>query len=345
MSNQNLKIIQVIDTLSIGGGERVFIDMCNILKENNENVEVLFLLNPGELKNELHNEILFNALNRKSKWNFYKMYECSLLLKKNNIIHCHFRHVYRYVALICFLFRIKSKVILHDHYGSIDINKSVPFLFKSLLKPKTYIGVSNSLTDWAIDFLKINKKNVFTLQNIILKTNKVKKLSNTKDLILVSNIKPIKNNKFVLDVIKHTDFTLLMVGKNQDDFYYEELEKAKSDLNLKVEIDQSITQIQPILNNFKLGLHTSMSESGPLVLIEYLAQGLPFLAYETGEIAKVLKPYFPEYFIDNFIVDEWIKRINYLLETPLDKRQMEDVFEKHFSKNEYYNRLKKIYND
>jgi glycosyltransferase involved in cell wall biosynthesis len=341
MSSKTLKILQVIDTLNVGGGERVFVDMCNILKENDENIEVLFLFTPGKLHNELNNEICFNSLDRKSKWSFSKMYECSLYLKQNDVIHCHFRHVYKYIALICFVFRIKSKIILHDHYGSIDVNKKIPFLFKGFLKPKLYIGVSNSLCEWAFEFLKINKNEVFLLQNIILKTTNVEKMLKQKDLILVSNIKPIKNNQFAIDIVKKSKFSLMIVGRNQDDEYFNELVNKKSNLN--VEINQKIQKTQPIFSNFKLGLHTSVSESGPLVLIEYLAQGLPFLAYETGEVAKVLKPYFPEYFIDNFDVDKWIERIEMLIETPKNSQFMDEVFEKHFSKKQYYQKLKDIY--
>lgn len=341
MGNQKLKIVQVIDTLNVGGGERVFVDMCNILKENHEKVEVLYLLTPGALHFELNTKIKFTALNRKNKLSFSKMYECSLLLKQNDIIHCHFRHVYNYITLVSLIFRVKTKIILHDHYGSIDVNKKVPIMFKGFFKPKTYIGVSNSLTDWAINYLNINKKNVFILPNLIVKTINFQKLSCQKDLILVSNIKTIKNNQFAIDIIEKSQFSLLIIGKNQEDNYFKNLLNRAT--NLGIEINQNVEKTQPILLNFKLGLHTSISESGPLVLIEYLAQGLPFLAYETGEVAKILKPYFPEYFIDNFNVEEWIKRIEKLLNSTKNSKLMEEVFEKHFSQTQYYQKLKDIY--
>lgn len=337
-----MKILQVIDTLNIGGGERVFIDICNLLKESNENVEVLYLLTSGELHKDLNFDIPFRILNRNNKWSFSKMYECSLILKENDIIHCHFRHVYKYIALVSLIFRVKSKIILHDHYGSIDLNKSIPFLFNNLIKPKKYIGVSNSLYDWAISYLKVNKKCVFVLQNIIIKTTKFEMLYNKTDIVLVSNIKPIKNNLFVLDIVKKSRFSIMIVGRNQDDEYFNKLTNQISDL--KIEINQEIEKTQPILSNFKLGLHTSFSESGPLVLIEYLANGLPFLAYETGEVAKILKPYFPEYFIDNFDVDKWVERIEMLIETPKKTHLINEVFEKYFNKKDYYQKLKDIYN-
>jgi glycosyltransferase involved in cell wall biosynthesis len=92
-----------------------------------------------------------------------------------------------------------------------------------------------------------------------------------------------------------------------------------------------------------LGLHTSKSETGPLVLIEYLAQGLPFLAYDTGEVASILKPYFPEYFMDNFDIDKWEQRITKLLKENPDYDKMNFVFEKHFGKEQYFEKLNAIY--
>lgn len=341
MGNHSLKIVQVIDTLNIGGGERVFVDMCNVLNENNEKVEVLYLLVPGELHKDLNDTISFKALKRNNKWSFSKMYECSLILKQYDVIHCHFRHVYKYIALVSLIFRVKSRIILHDHFGAIDVNKKVPFMFKGLLKPKRYIGVSNSLCDWAINHLNLNDKDVFVLQNIIVKTTNFQKIPNPKDLVLVSNIKRIKNNQFALMIAKKSQFSLMLIGRSQEKEYFDDLMHQK--LNLDVEIVQDIQNIQPILLNFKLGLHASISESGPLVLIEYLAQGLPFLAYETGEVAKIIKPYFPEYFIDNFDVDEWVKRIKTLIETPKNTQLMEEVFVKYFSKTAYYQKLKNIY--
>ncbi len=343
--SKNLKILQVIDTLNVGGGERVFIDMCSILIENNVNVKALFLLNPGMLQNELDKRIILTFLNRTSKWSFIKMFECSKILKQNDIVHCHFRHVYKYIKLVAILFNIKATIILHDHYGSIDLDKKVPFLFSSFLKPTKYIGVSESLCFWAIESLKVNSKNVFKLQNLILKTDKKILNKFNSDIVLVSNIKVVKNNKFALEIIKNSNYSLVMLGRVQDENYYKEIIRKNDILNDRLQFNHSISAVQPFLNNFKMGLHTSFSESGPLVLIEYLAQGLPFLAYETGEIAKVLKTYFPEYFIDNFIVEEWIKRINSILETPINTKLMEDVFVKHFSKQHYFKMLMKIYNE
>jgi glycosyltransferase involved in cell wall biosynthesis len=337
----SIKVLQVIDILNPGGAERVFVDVCNILQNNSIDVSALFLLEGGILKPELNPEICTFELNRESKWSLGSMQKCSKIISRFSVIHCHFRHVYRYIVLVSKLFSIKSKIILHDHFGAIEIDKSVPFLFQSIFKPKYYIGVSDSLTNWATNNLSIPAKNVFVLQNIIIKKEYNNDAEIRADLILVSNIKPIKNNIFAIKVANAISEKLLLIGKNQNNSYFEELEEESSKSN--VTILNNINNPQQYMKNAKLGLHTSISESGPLVLIEYLAQGLPFLAYETGEVAKILKPHFPEYFIDNFEVENWVEKIKFIKETKIDSQKMNSVFNQNFGVETYFNKLQLIY--
>lgn len=335
-----MKILQVIDTLHVGGAEKVFVDICNLLVEKNEEVSALFLLESGTLKKELNDKIHFFELFRSNKWSLTKMKDCSIILKDYDIIHCHFRHVYRYISVVNIFFPFKSKVILHDHYGSIDLNKKVPLFFSTFLKPKYYIGVSKSLTSWAKESLKIKEASVFQLENIIQKKSHKLFLEDSFDFVLVSNIKPIKNNLFAVELVKQLNKSLLLIGQNQDTNYFNELKNSISD---KVIIKTDVSNAQSVLHLAKFGLHTSISETGPLVLIEYLAHHIPFLAYETGEVAMTLKKYFPDFFIDNFDLTKWEERIIQIQNKTIDTNQFEEVFKKEFGKENYYQKMINIY--
>jgi glycosyltransferase involved in cell wall biosynthesis len=268
------------------------------------------------------------------------MRDCSRILSDFDIIHCHFRHVYRYVSLVNKFFPFKGKVILHDHYGSIDVDKKIPLFFSTFQKPVFYIGVSKSLTNWAKINLSLKDNSVFLLENIIQKKNQKLSLYNSFDFILVSNIKPIKNNQFAVDLVKSLDKSLLIVGQNQDSVYFDELNNSISD---KISIKTDLSNAQSVLHLAKFGLHTSISETGPLVLIEYLAHNLPFLAYETGEVAIILKKYFPDFFIDNFDLAKWQNRINEINNKTIDFSLFEEVYEKEFGKESYYQKIINIY--
>lgn len=342
MTAQNIKILQVIDTLDVGGAEKVFVDMCNILYENHQDVTALFLLQGGILKKNMHAGVPFYELKRKNKWSLKSMYQCCTILNKFDIVHCHSTHVYRYVKLISRIFFLKTKIIFQNHHGIIAINNKVPLFFNSFLKPEYYIGVSHLLIAWGIKEMKIKKDRTFLLENIIIKqkTEETEGKPKKYDLLLVSNIKENKNQLLAVQVAGKLHLSLLLVGKVQEEKYNAVLHNASND---KVKFVTDCDEVQSILGEAKLGLHTSLYETGPLVLIEYLAQGLPFLAYETGEVAKILKPYFPEYFIDTLDPNQWAERVTMLLSQKTDMAKMQEVFEKHFGKEYYFNKLIAIY--
>ncbi|SDW84349.1 glycosyltransferase [Aequorivita viscosa] len=336
-----MKVLQIIDTLEVGGAERVFVDMCNILYENNRDVSALILLkDKGELAGQLKVPIL--PFSRKSKWSVVSMYNCSKILKQFDIIHCHSKHVFRYIWLVNILSGVKKNIILQDHSSFKTVGKQL-LLFKYLLKPQHYIGVSEEINQHAVKKIGLSIKSVYLLENIILRTN-VKQTRTITDFVLVSNIKSSKNNLFALEVVKSfSKKSIRIIGHVQGQSYYEKLRAFSEKNKLSTNFVTNSQEVQSILKNSKVGLHTSPSETGPLVLIEYLAQGLPFLAYETGEVAKILKPHFPEYFIDNFKVAEWKERLDLIMNSTPNTPKMERVFEQYFGEEQYFEKLENIY--
>ncbi len=341
MKTNDIKILQIIDTLDVGGAEKIFINMLNLLSKNNYQITAFFILSKGKLSEDLDDNISIIELFRNSKFNLKNLYQCYKIVRSYDILHCHSWHVYRYIKLVCFLFRVKSKIILQDHYGNLDSKSMERLIYKTILKPKYYIGVSSISLDWITNLIKIDKKNVFLLRNIIHKYEK-KNFQNIKDksgIVLVSNIKEIKNQLFAVKLLNNFEDQLSLIGIIQNKSYYQSILLE----NPKHKLISNITNVQEVLLEYKLGLHCSKKETGPLVLIEYLAQNLPFLSYETGEVSKILKPHFPEYFIDNFEIKEWEKRIHFLLNSKPDINKMNSIFDKYFSSENYFNELIKIY--
>lgn len=341
MKTFDFKILQIIDTLDVGGAEKVFVDISNLLYENHHNVTAFFILKKGKLAKDLNEKIEIIELFRASKFSIKSMSICANFLTKFDILHCHSWHVYRYIKLVCFLFRIKSQIVLQDHYGKLDSKSIERLIFRTILKPKFYIGVSSNSLVWIKNFIKINKNNVFLLQNMVQKyqNKELIQQNKVKGIVLVSNIKPIKNQFFAAQLSKKIEAPLTLIGVIQDQNYYQSVLLENS----KLKLISNCTNVPEILDEFKLGLHCSENETGPLVLIEYLAQNLPFLSYETGEISKILKPHFPEYFINNFEIEGWKKRIDYLLNSEPDIIKMNFIFDKYFNSEDYFKQLITIY--
>ena len=153
-----MKILQVIDRLNVGGAERVCVDISNLLINKNINVAVLTITEKGELVSFLDSKIKTHCLQRNSKFNIKTMKKMILILNNYDIAHIHMRHTYRYVKFASLFYKLSCKLILHDHFGSIAFDKSIPLFMTNLLKPKFYIGVSNELINWAQEKLKISEK-------------------------------------------------------------------------------------------------------------------------------------------------------------------------------------------
>jgi glycosyltransferase involved in cell wall biosynthesis len=73
--------------------------------------------------------------------------------------------------------------------------------------------------------------------------------------------------------------------------------------------------------------------------------GLPFLSHKTGGIAEILSKYVPEYFLENFDLEKWKERYNFLNENyqRIPRGLIEEVLEKEFNREVYAEKLLHIY--
>jgi glycosyltransferase involved in cell wall biosynthesis len=108
-------------------------------------------------------------------------------------------------------------------------------------------------------------------------------------------------------------------------------------------IYEGFTDASSQISASRIGLSTSISESGPLVLIEFLARGIPFLTFKTGEVANLISKYYPEFVIDNLLLEEWVDRIHCILSKKYEKKDLVEIYKNHFSPENYYTQTKVIY--
>lgn len=339
-----LRVLQVIDTLGVGGAEKIFVTICNLLVNSEVSVTGLFLTEAGVLKNQLNKKINLHELKRKNKWSLKKMNECSKILKQYDIIHCHFRHVFVYIRMVSLIFNVKTPILFHSH-SSKKLKKSSIFILKYIFKPRFLICVDQESLNFYKKQLQFNNKNSFLLENIIISHSKSQVQSSAKefDFVLVGNIKRNKNNIFAIDLAEKLNKSLLIIGNNQDNEYFQTLSNRIHSSTTKVLLKQGVTDVSDYISLSKFGLMVSNKESGPLVLLEYMSFNLPFLAHETGEISKMMKPFFPNFFISNFDINSWKERLDFLEVNKHDSRKMEQVFQQFFGEDDYRDKLLNIY--
>ncbi len=284
MHQNKLRIVQIIDRLNIGGAERILVILSNILNANGHIVKVITTVNPGPLVKQLNAGIKYKNLNRKWKWNPYTMYKLIKETKGYHVIHVHSSHNLRYLFLAGKLFGLHGRIFYQEHHGA-RIEKKANLVQRFIYRRTLFIATSTKIAVWAMQELKIKASKVHVLPNIVMK-EKVQAVSKKNDetikLIVVSNFVPVKNLTFAIKIFKeflnrNENSLLTIVGKKADWDYYLSVQKFVEDYKLtdKVSFVHDCIDIQQLLPGYTLALHTSFSESGPLVLIEYMAQTLP----------------------------------------------------------------------
>ena len=121
-----------------------------------------------------------------------------------------------------------------------------------------------------------------------------------------------------------TDFISLKLGINKN--------KAK-------EIQQKY------FYKYDLALHPSLKESGPLVVLEYLSQGLPFLSFNTGQSNVLVKEHFPEFIMLDFEEKKWASQLMVLIDKGREfyQNNLKKFFKKKYSQENYLLKCRKIY--
>jgi len=346
-----MKILQVIDKLDVGGAERVLVDLSNILDENNIDTTVLCLLKESLLDEKLNKNINKIYLNRSNKWSVIKLVQLYHILKKYDIVHVHSRHVLRYVGLMVFLpkFLRPFKIIFHDHSLLKIENNSLADKFLTFLLKKIE-GVIMVCDDQK--YFYPNHLTPFLLENIV-RSNSVSNtpIRSNKRLVAIGNFVRIKNYELMLEILNGLppEYQLDIYVNRVDEKYYEENSELIDKLLgvSRLRVIQGKVGLQSKLEAYSLAIHTSLSESGPLVAIEYMSMGLPVIMYDTGAVAKRIKNKIPNLIKENTDKKNWIETIlktcSNIHNMQSYSNEMSAIFKDNYSEKRYTKACQHIY--
>ena len=346
-----MKILQVTESLNVGGAEKICILLTNLLNKNSIDNSLLVINDDMQMLDQVDKNVFIHELKRKSKFSFNSMLEFKKIMKEFDIIHAHMIGAYRYTSFVNLIFGLNKKIIFHDHNGDIDLNsdEEANWNIKHIFKPIYYIGVCEALCNWAKEKLMVKDKNIFLLENTVSNFNYVKSGNErTKDIILISNFRETKNIEFALSIIQKLPYSLDIFGQVNDKIYFEKLNKIIDEKGLrnKVRLISTESNIRNILPQYKLAVHTAKSESGPLTLIEYLSAQLPFVTYNTGQVVSQIKNTFPEFIASDFNEKTWAEKINHLIINTPDNslnQKMKYFYDNNFDEKFYFNKCLNIY--
>lgn len=320
-ASSRIRVMQIIDSLNIGGAERMAVNIANELPQDTFESHLCVTRVTGSLEKEVTPNVRLLFLERKHTIDAKAFLKLAQYIRKNriDIIHAHASSLL--IANIAALLAPSVKLIWHDHYGWVVERPRNPFLFRlATTRARYVIDASTALQKWTLEEVGVSPERAQFIPNFVspprdgMRLNRPLPGQDGFRIVCVANLRPQKDHPTLIDAMrmivnKEPRAHLLLVGSGNSSEYRMQLEKQVSDMKLSNHITflGMRNDIAAILNASNIGVISSSSEAMPLAIIEYGYAKLatvstsvgdcPFLLDE-GSAGKLVPPRSPEEFAD-----------------------------------------------
>ena len=329
-----MRIIQLIDSLEIGGAEKMAVNYANALADKIAFSGLVATRKEGNLKDKLSSTVSYLFLERKNLLDLKAVLNLKRYCKVNKVSHIQAHSSSFFTAVLVKLIYFKIKIIWHDHNGLsefLSTRKNIALKFSSLFF-EGIIVVNDQLLQWAKNTLFCNK--IIYLANFTLLEKDPIRVTNLKGttgkrIICVANLRFQKNHFFLLEVAKivqnkFPDWSFHLLGKDFQDDYSNKLKIEINNSKLKetVLLYDSVQDVQNCIEQSEIAIITSQSEGLPVVLLEYGLLEKPVISTAVGEIPKIIKNECSGYLVEKSDVLGFAGYLEYLIENPEQRRYL-----------------------
>ena len=284
------KIIMCINNLERGGAEKQFLYIYHYLKKYYE-IKIFLINKKGteNLNSEIKKKIKIGYLNY-----FFHIYK-----RQPDISLFFLPKSYICFGIISLIFPRLKKIMFRRSLNYYQSNIFIKYLEFFLHKSMNFI-CSNSLAAKKELFEKegVPKKKIFILNNYIdkkkFKFNKNFKVNKSSiNLLCISNFIDYKGHRLILETFKYLknkfNWNIYFLGKKSN-FDFSLIKKISKEFKFEKKVFH-INKLSSNLKypNFKYGLLFSENESFPNAIMEYLKLNLDVIAYNTGDIKKLIQ--------------------------------------------------------
>ncbi|WP_284651845.1 glycosyltransferase [Flavobacterium terrisoli] len=296
-----MRIVQIIDSLEVGGAEKMAINYANALSKRITFSGLVATRAEGHLKSQLNDSVSYLFLKKTKTLDFAAAFRLKQYCRENKVDFLQPHSSSYFIALLVKIIYPKVQIIWHDHNGLSEfistqkslVLKMASFFFKGI------IVVNFKLKNWAEK--ELNCKQVIYLPNF---TNDVSTVSvetqlkgiEGKRILCLANLRDQKNHFLLLEIAgklkkSHPDWSFHLVGKDFEDDYSRQIHELiiNRELESHVFIYGSKNDVVNIINQSNLAILTSKSEGLPVALIEYGLYKKPVVSTNVGEIPLIIK--------------------------------------------------------
>jgi glycosyltransferase involved in cell wall biosynthesis len=311
-----MRIIQVIDSLEIGGAERMAVNYANALSKKIVFSGLVATRNEGSLLNQIDQNVSYLFLNKKKKIDFKAVFRLRKYIKQNRVDFIHAHSSSFFIAVLVKLTMPKIKIIWHDHYGSRSKEskaKNKVLIFMSLFFYSIFV-VNLQLKEWS-------KKNMickriffipnFTLETKDLQPTTILKGKEGKRIVFLANLKKPKNHILILEAffnlkLHDLGWSLHLIGKDYLDSYSDKLKNfiTSNFLENYIYLYGEKSDVKHILSQVSIGVLASTEEGFPVTLLEYALEELPVICTNVGYCSSLIEDGFTGLLFDPYSYSE-----------------------------------------
>lgn len=349
-SKNDLRIVQLIDSLEIGGAERMAVNYANALLSRVGFSGLVTTRNEGLLKAKLHTEVSYLFLNRTKKIDFTSLLLFAKYCKTNRISHIHAHGTSFFTAVLTKILHPSIKIIWHDHNGnrvfSSGFQNNTLRIFSIFFSG--IIVVNKALEVWAKQKLASSK--VLFLPNFVVKETvsegAILKGAPNKRILCLANIRWQKNQTMVVEVAeriksKYPDWTFHCVGNGLETDYGQQVQNLCKEKGLAdcVYFYEGISDNATVINQATIGILTSVSEGLPVVVLEYGLYQKPIIVTSVGELPELINNHINGGIVKSNTTEDFCELLSFAIENVEAREKWSATFHQQVIENYTENKV------
>ena len=298
---RQITVVQLLDTLAVGGKERVAVNLANGLAALGCKSHVIASRNTGPLAEAISPEVSLWHADRKGRFDLAGVLRIARYFDDNavDVVHSHNQsssYLARFAVKLC---RSRPAHVVHDHKGAGLNSRKQAFLDRFLLnRVDAYISVSQELRDRAARLLDIRAGRCIFVRNGIRIPPEAPAYVGRPTVVHVANLHPPKDHATAMRAAaalrrRIPDLRWRCIGRISPEphQYVDEVRGLIAGLHLEgcVELLGERSDVEGLLREANVGVLTSQSEGLPLSVLEYMACRLPVVVTETGQAPAIVR--------------------------------------------------------
>jgi glycosyltransferase involved in cell wall biosynthesis len=293
-------VMHVVDSLAIGGAERVAVNLVNRLSQKRYATYLCTTRADGPLADLVAPHVRRLQLRRKRTLDIVALLSVVTFIKANDIriLHAHGTSLF-FARMAGSLSSVP--VIWHDHYGRCELNDRPLWAYRIAVRDiGAVITVNQLLANWSRQSLHVPSSRVRYVPNLIDFSETEQptvKLPGDPDkrIVCVANLRPQKDHATLLRAMALVTKSvprahLLLIGASDsaENLRQVRIQISEFGLNENVSYLGPRRDVAAILRASAIGVLSSISEGLPLALLEYGDAALPAVVTNVGQCAEVV---------------------------------------------------------